>query len=388
MSATINARIETTNSNLSKLFEKILHSIEGFKVELSWADDNIDLLIYDIGADVENDFARIQFLMSRNKNAVVYLTSASADPALLMQAIRIGAKEFFAQPLNVDEVREALKRQNITTSRRVGEVLTVMGCKGGVGTTCVAVNLAVTLKRLQRSASVALVDLNMVFGEIPLFLNFKPKYTWAEIAKHINRMDDVFLTDNLFEHPTGIYVLPSPSMFQGTDGATPQVLMRILSHMRRLFDFIIIDAGHTVSDMGMKTLENSNRVLLVSLLSLPCLSNTSKLLGSFDTWGYPSPQHTQVIINRYIHNSEISIEDCEKSISKKILWKIPNDYALTMSAINQGLPLCEVDAKAAVTKSFNMFAQALLQTEPVSETQQGSFSRKLSKLKSIFGGPR
>ena len=388
MSGTIITRIETKNQNLSKLLEKVVNSIEGFKVELSWADDNIDLLIYDIGADVDNDFGRIQFLMSRNKNAVVFLTSASADPALLMQAIRVGAKEFFAQPLNIDEVRSALKRQNITTSRRVGEVLTVMGCKGGVGTTCVAVNLAVALKRLQPSVSVALVDMNLVFGEIPLFLNFRPKYTWAEIAKHINRLDDVFLTDNMYEHATGIYVLPSPKMFQGTDGATPQVFLRILNHMRRLFDFIIIDAGHTVSDMGMKTLENSNRVLLVSLLSLPCLSNTSKMLGSFDTWGYPSPQNTQVIINRYIPNSEISIEDCEQSIHKKILWKIPNDYALTMSAINQGLPLCDVDAKAEVTKSFITFAQALLQTEPAPAAEQGAFSKKLSIFKSIFGGSK
>ena len=388
MSGTIIARIETKNPNLSKLLEMVMHSIEGFKVELSWADDNIDLIIYDIGADVDNDFGRIQFLMSRNKQAVVYLTSASSDPALLMQAIRIGAKEFFVQPLNIDEVRSALKRQNITTSRRVGEVLTIMGCKGGVGTTCVAVNLAVALKRLQPSASVALVDMNLVCGEIPLFLNFRAKYTWAEIAKHINRLDDVFLTDNLFEHPTGIYVLPSPSMFQGTDGATPQVFLRILSHMRRLFDFIIIDVGHSVSDMGMKTLENSNRVLLVSLLNLPCLTNTSKLLGSFDTWGYPSPQNTQVIINRYIPSSEISIEDCEQSIHKKILWKIPNDYALTMSAINQGLPLCDVDAKAEVTKSFITFAQALLQNEPAPVAEQGIFSKKLSIFKSIFGGSK
>jgi len=386
VSGTIIARIETKNQNLSKLLEKLMNSIEGFKVDLSLADDNLDLLIYDIGADVDNDFGRIQFLMSRNKHAVVYLTSASADPAVLMQAIRIGAKEFFPQPLNIDEVRSALKRINIMTSRRQGEVLTVMGCKGGVGTTCVAVNLAVALKRLSPAVSVALVDMNLVFGEIPLFLNFKPKYTWAEIAKHINRMDDVFLTDNLYEHATGICVLPSPTMFQGADGATPQVFMRILGHMRRLFDYIVIDAGHAISDMGMKTLENSNSVFLVSLLSLPCLVNTSKMLESFDSWGYPAPHNTHVIINRYIHNSEISIEDCEKSIHKKVLWKIPNDYALTMSAINQGLPLLDVDAKSEITKSFSSFAQALLQIEPAPADKQGTFFKKMPILKNIFGG--
>jgi pilus assembly protein CpaE len=164
--------------------------------------------------------------------------------------------------------------------------------------------------------------------------------------------------------------------------------MRILSHMRRMFDFIIIDGGHSVSDIGMKTLENSNRVFLVSLLSLPCLTNTSKLLGSFATWGFPARQNTHIVINRYIHNSEISIEDCEQSISRKVFWKIPNDYALTMSAINQGLPLCEVDAKAEVTKCFSALAQELMQPESAHAAGQGKLLKKLPIFKSIFGGPK
>lgn len=386
MAGTIKVRIYTKNPTLARLLEKVVYSVDGFKAELSHSDDGVDLLIYDIGADAEQGFEHVSFLMRKNKDARVFLTSENADPAVLMQAIRLGAKEFFAQPLDVDEVREAFKRLNFTTTRRRGEVFAIMGCKGGVGTTCVAVNLAVALKRMPHVASVALVDMNLVFGEIPLFLNFKPKYTWAEIAKHINRLDDVFLSDNLFEHSTGIHVLPSPSMFHGTDGATPQVFMRILSHMRRLFDYIIIDAGHSLSDMGMKTLEHSDRVFLVSLLSLPCLSNTSKLLASFETWGYPSRQSTHVVINRYLPDSEISIKDCEKSINKNVFCRIPNDYGLTMSAINQGIPLMEVDGRAAVTKSFYSFAQALVPAVPGQAAHEGLFSKKLPAFKALLRG--
>jgi pilus assembly protein CpaE len=385
---TINVRIETKNPDLKKLLVTVIHTIEGLQVELSQADDNLDLLICDIGQDVENDFGHILFLMSRNKNAKVFLTSADTDPSLLMRAIRIGAKEFFPQPLNIDELREAFRRIDITTSRRVGEVLTVMGCKGGVGTTCVAVNLAVALQRQHTGASVALVDMNLVFGEIPLFLNFKPRYTWAEVAKHINRMDDVFLSDNLFEHTTGIHVLPSPSMWKSSEEATPPIFMRILSHMRRLFDYIVIDVGHTFSDMNMKTLENSNRVFLVSLLSLPCLSNTSKLLSSFDSWGFPSRNNTHIIINRYLQNSEISLEDCEKSINKKILWKFPNDYDLTMTAINQGRSLYEVDEKAVLTKSFAAFAKEIAPQPSSHKADEGMFSKNLSRFKTLFRGSK
>lgn len=388
MAATITVRIETRNHDLNKLLVMAINSIEGSTVALSLEDDNLDLLIYDIGQDVEDDFGRILFLMSRNKDAKVFLTSANCDPAVLMRAIRIGAKEFFSQPLNIDELREALKRINITSIHRLGEVLTVMGCKGGVGTTCVAVNLAVALQRQHTAASVALVDMNLVFGEIPLFLNFKPRYTWAEVAKHINRMDDVFLSDNLFEHTTGIHVLPSPNMWKSTEDATPQIFMRILSHMRRLFDYIVIDVGHTFSEMNMKTIENSNRVFLVSLLSLPCLSNTSKLLGSFDLWGFPARNNTHIIINRYLQNSEISLDDCEKSINKKLLWKFPNDYDLTMTAINQGRSLFEVDEKSALTKSFAAFANEITPDDSLHIAGKGMLSRNLSRFKTLFRGSK
>jgi pilus assembly protein CpaE len=382
----MSVRIVTKNAVLSRLLAKVLHSSENFNIEFLQADDGIDLLIYDIGEDVEYDFGQIHSLMARNKAAKVFLTSTNPDPSVLMQAIRIGAKEFFPQPLDVDELRGALERLNIGQSARLGEVFTVMGCKGGVGTTCVAVNLAVALKRLKQSATVALVDMNLVFGEIPLFLNFKPRYTWGEVAKHINRMDDVFLNDNLFEHSTGIHVLPSPSMWKNSDEATPPIFMRILSHMRRLFDFIIIDAGHSFSDMSMKTLENSNHVFLVSLLSLPCLTNTSKLLGAFDSWGYPQPCNTHVIINRYLHDSDITLEDCEQTLNKKVAWKFPNDYSLTMSAINQGRALFEVNEKAALTKSFFSFAQECISSNPVRAGEQKKNVANLPIWKTLFRG--
>jgi len=156
--------------------------------------------------------------------------------------------------------------------------------------------------------------------------------------------------------------------------------------MRRLFDFIVIDIGHSFSDMNRKTLEISNHVFVVSLLSLPCLSNTGKLLASFEAWGYPSRQNTHVIINRHIPHSEISIQECEKNINKKVFWKLPNDYALTMSAINQGIPLCDVDGKAAVTKSFSGFAQKLMPADAQDSAGAGISFKKMPILKSLFRG--
>jgi pilus assembly protein CpaE len=57
-----------------------------------------------------------------------------------------------------------------------GQIIHVMGAKGGVGTTTVAVNLAMILSAGGKAGSVALVDMNTLFVEAPLFLTLKPDY--------------------------------------------------------------------------------------------------------------------------------------------------------------------------------------------------------------------
>ena len=216
MAEILSVRIETKNQALAKTLEKVICSIDGFMVKRENGHTRVDLLICDIGEESGRDLEKVKILMSMGKVGAVFLTSSNADPAVLMQAIRLGAREFISQPVNEAELREVLgrllKTMTSVTPRQPGDVITLMGCKGGVGTTTIAVNLAVSLQQQRHVKGVALIDLNLLFGEVPLFLNFKPKYTWAEIVKNISRLDDSFLNDILFAHSSGIHVLPSPNM--------------------------------------------------------------------------------------------------------------------------------------------------------------------------------
>jgi len=137
-----------------------------------------DLWILEIGDDLEKEFETIKTVKA-DKGKEVFLTSSRLDPDLLIQALRAGAKEFFSQPIKKEEVKDALlkfKEHKMSVKltqekmRRVGKVINVMGSKGGVGTTTVAVNLATSLAQSQGSPSVVLIDMNLLFGEIPIFL--------------------------------------------------------------------------------------------------------------------------------------------------------------------------------------------------------------------------
>ena len=380
---TMHVKVETKDLDLGRELEDIIRSVEGFVVQRSDDTGRADLLIFELGDDTEKDFQLIHSLLDVDAIGEVFYTSRDFDRAVLLQAMRTGAKEFFSQPINKQEVRQALEDFRERTEKakqkepvKIGQIIELIGSKGGVGTTTVAVNLAVSLAEMKGAHSVALIDRNMLFGEVPLFLEIKPSYHWGEITKNIDRLDSTFLMNVLSKHSSGVYVLPSPASLNGHDPATPEIMEHLLSLMQRMFDFVVIDGGQSLDETSLKILEMSDIVLLVSILSLPCLSNTKKLLKSFHTLGYPARERIKVVINRHLKNPEISLKDSEAAIDEKIFWTIPNDYRKTLSAINQGKPLSQLASRAPITKSVRELGYALSKSGEKQEKKGWRFLKR------------
>ena len=92
--------------------------------------------------------AALTALKRQHPSTGVLLVASELDPALLLEAMRAGVNEFVTPPLTVAELQAAIKRligSLATTSR--GEIFAVVGAKGGVGATTVAVNVASSLAK-------------------------------------------------------------------------------------------------------------------------------------------------------------------------------------------------------------------------------------------------
>lgn len=356
-------KLELKNHKANDDLIKIIRAIGGFDIILSGDNRKSDLLIYELSKDLEKDFALIQSFLIENHMCEVFLTCEDPEPKILMKAIRIGVHEFFSQPIESEEVMQALElfktRRNEsipTVASKNGQIITTFGSKGGVGTTTVAVNLAVSIAQKDNRKSVALIDMNTLFGEIPLFLEVSPKFHWGEITKHIDRLDNTFLTNVMTRHDTGLYILPSPAYLNGHIRPTPDTISQILDLMKGMFDYVIIDGGQSTDDTILRVVELSDTLLLITILSLPCLANSNKLIKSFVELGYLRKEQIKVVVNRYLKKSEISLKDAKAGIGEDLSWIIPNDYRTTMSAINQGKPLPKIAPKAPITQNFKNLA--------------------------------
>ncbi|MBW2411118.1 MAG: AAA family ATPase [Deltaproteobacteria bacterium] len=359
-------KIVLNNLNLVKKFSQIVRSEGGFELLDPNDYQKTDLLIYELGEKPENDLDLLQTLIQQQGMEEVFLTAESADSGTLMQVMRLGIKEFFTHPIDEKEVKNALarfkERKQAPSGKQLsksGQVISIFGSKGGVGTTTVAVNLAISMAQGETAQSVALIDMNTLFGEIPLFLEMSPKFHWGEITKNIDRLDDTFLANILTPHRSGIQVLPSPAYLNGHIRPTPEIMTRLLAMMRRMFDYVIIDGGQSTNDTSLKVLEISDKLLLITILSLPCLANTNKLMRSLSDLGYVDRDRIKVVLNRYMKKGDISLKDAEAGIGTTLFRTIPNDYGTTMMAINNGQPLVSIAPKTPIARSFTDLAASL-----------------------------
>jgi pilus assembly protein CpaE len=359
MSSDTTVRLEIRSEPVRAEIAAIVQSVRG--LALATGKGPADLLILEIGADPMQDFELVQQLVQSGAVREVYLTSARSEPEVLLHALRAGAKEFFVQPLKAAEVRATLERSaaQAAACRRNGQVIYLAGSKGGVGTTTVAVNLAAGLRALGEQTAVAVIDMNLLFGEVPLFLDVDPAFNWGEVAKNITRLDATYLMSVLTRHSSGVYVLPAPSQLDRLHAATPDTVERLLRVMREEFDYIIVDGGQSIDEISLKIMELSNTVLVLSILSLPCLINVRRLLETFKRLGFPREERVRVVVNRFQKHAGITLKEAVEGIGRPIAWTIPNDFAATMSCINQGKLLREVAPRAEVTRNLQELAQSL-----------------------------
>lgn len=366
-------KLDIKSRDISDELGGIIENREFFTLVPPGQDLRPDLLICELGEDHKAELKKIESYMEHSDRTEVFLVSKRSDPEILIQALQTGVKEFFRVPVERQKVEESLDRfqtrqekqdkKEQLESKKQGKIICVVGSKGGVGTTTIAVNQAVAIAKNQEKPSVALLDMNIVFGEVPVFLDMAPKHHWGDITKNIQRLDTVFLSTILAIHETGVHILPSPRYLGDHPSPTPSVMETLLTLMKKQYDFIIIDLGQTMNDTALKIIQMSYRTQIVAIQSLPCLSNTNRLIKSFLGYGYTRDESIHVVLNRFFKKSMVSLDTAREGIKRDPAWLIPNDYSTTMSAINSGKPLHTVAPRSKIVKCFDEYSGQFVSKE-------------------------
>lgn len=321
------------------------------------------IVIIDISHKTELALDIINKISTNHKTCKIVVTSSSYSTETIIKAMRAGAREFLPKPLIKDDFVTAMNKIKEQVSGFHSEdkkcrIITTFSNKGGIGKTAIATNLALELANMTKER-VALIDLNLQLGDITTFLDINPSFDISYVIQNLSRIDETFLLSSLEKYKeTSLYVLADPPYLEQAEDITAEQISALFDVLKQAFSYIVVDTSANFDGKTITALDHSDLILLISIVNLPAIRNCQRCLELFERLGYEKSK-TKIILNRYMENDEIKIEDVEDVLGRKIYWKIPNNYFTIMSAINKGIPVGLINADSNISKSYRELAAML-----------------------------
>lgn len=327
------------------------------------------------------------------------ILTVSSDSQALLQSLQRGARHFLTHPVTLEDLVSALRRSlnDIPASderpgapaqpghqgqKQAAQIISVLGSRGGVGCTSLAVNLAATLAA-DPHHTVALIDLDLAMGDadIALELPGNDNISMGDLARNIERLDMNYLKRALVKHPeTGLSVLRHPLEIHEISGIHEGHVERILNLLKISYSHLVLDLSKSLLPTDLMALRMSSLVLLVAQLELSSLRNVVRLIHSLSLEG-DLADRLRVVVNRagsdHLEDG-ITVKKAEEVIGKPIFWQVPNDAKPMIGSRIQGQPLIKFAPKSKVQMSIQGLTQAITGRAPA--------DGPAAKRKGWFGG--
>lgn len=304
-----------------------------------------ELVFLDLGDDPVVGIRLARFLSDRSPGLRLVATGPMLSTEVLLEAMRAGVSEYLPRPVERDALRAAVEstvrklgRSAAGTPRRPGEVFAFFSPKGGSGSTTLAANLAIHLRRLTGKKTL-LVDLDLELGEIALQLGVESRFNFVDLVRNFHRMDTELLASFIDHHESGVHLLSAPYHPENAELVTGEQISRILHFVRQHYDYIIVDSSKSFSPPTLATFEQADRIFLVAIADLPSLRNIRRCSPLMERVIGAREDPVRLVVNRYQPSDTITLQDIERTLGRKVYWTIANDYDAVMRSINTGTPI-------------------------------------------------
>jgi pilus assembly protein CpaE len=239
----------------------------------------------------------------------------------------------------------------------LGRVVVVYSPKGGVGCTTVAINLAVTLHN--EETPVVLVDANLQFGDVTVFLNEQSKNSVADLAARADELDPEIVDEVLITHAaTGIKVLAGPARPEYAESVTGDQFASVLQYLTRLFSYVVVDTSSTLTDSVLACIDASDVVILLTSQDIPSIKNSRLFLDLSDILKIQRSR-LLFVMNSYDKRIGITPEKVGESFKHEIVAVLPFDDRVVVPSINRGVPFMLGDRSRPLARSYLGLAEVV-----------------------------
>jgi pilus assembly protein CpaE len=324
-------------------------------------DLNPDVVLMDINMPDMDGISATEAIRAKQPAVQVIILSVQGDQNYMRRAMLAGARDFLTKPPMGDELISAIRRAGAMAqterSKSVqipiapvsgnvasimgygtpkGKIVTIYSPKGGTGCTTLAVNLAITLNN--EDTRVALVDGNLQFGDVAVFLNEQGKNTIIDLAPRAEELDPEIVEDVMLKHAaSGLHVLAAPSRPEYAERVSSSQFGKVLEYLRQMYAYVIVDTAALLTDATLAAIDVSDLIVLVTTQDIPSIKNCRLFLDLLHTLGIERDR-ILFVMNRYDKRINITPDRVTENLKQEVVSIIPLDEATATKAVNRGIP--------------------------------------------------
>lgn len=348
-------------------------TVEGFPTAASalegFGSPDPSVLIITPAVPAADAIALAAALQRKEVDTATLLVVNDLDTQVLRAALKVGVRDVLTLSDGIDSISaavvaadEAVARRRATSpvagaaapAPKLGTVVTVFSTKGGVGKSVLATNIAVALAS-EFGKRTILLDLDLESGDVSVMLQLPPERTIYDAAQVFDRLDPEMLSGFLIQHGSGLSVLLAPVRPEDAETVTTVRVARIITMLKTLADFVVIDTPASLSEVVLTALEQSDLVLAVATLDVPSVKNTKVSLQKLHQLGLDGSS-VRLVLNRADSKVWLEPHEIEKTLADRIVARIPSDRVVPRS-VNKGVPVVVDAPRSAVARSILALAR-------------------------------
>ncbi len=341
-----------------------------------------DVLLMDINMPDMDGIAATEIIRKTVPFAQIVILSIQNDPNYMRRAMLAGARDFLTKPPTIDELNSAIRRAGAMAHEERsknpqvsgaqaartggayplgsvlagGKVITFYSPKGGSGCTTLATNLAVCLNN--EDTSVVIVDANLQFGDVAVFLNEQGKFSILDLAPRADELDTEIINSVTIKHSqSGIRILAAPMKPEQSDMVTAEQFSKVIRYLRNMYSYIIIDTASALQNITASAINNSDLLILLTTQDIPSIKNSRLFLDEIDALGFDR-KRIIFVMNKFDKRIGITPEKVSENLKQEISAVIPFEERVIVS-VNRGIPFLLVDKSRPLSRSILTLAEVV-----------------------------
>lgn len=334
--------------------------------ELLLADSAHDVLLLGPSVPLQPALDLAENLRVTSPTTGVVVVRTHLDRAVLPDAMRAGVRDVLSVS-DTGGIKDAVTRlQSLAAAIRGnqgpvmssnGRLVTVFSAKGGCGKTTIATNLAAMIAS-HEIGRVALVDLDLAFGDVAISLQLFPSHTIGDAVMMSESLDTEGLDKLLTQHSSGVDVLAAPVSPEIKESISPILLGRVLDLLKQNYDYVIVDSAPSFDEQVLAALDRTDLLVLLATPDIPALKNLKVALETLKLLRFPEAR-ARLLVNRSDAEVGLTLRDIERTAGIAIDGTVPASSDVP-AATNRGHVITLSDPEHQVTLALQTFLREVV----------------------------